>query len=109
VDHRHTTVSRQFERDSANVSVTVVAVNDPPVAANDGDSVNEDAALNIAAPGVLGNDGDVDGDALTAVLVSGPSHGALVLNASGGALEATRLQHWHPHKFCAVILRGYAA
>src|SRR5439155_6454692 len=36
------------------------------------------------APGVLGNDADVDGDALTAVLVGGPSHGALTLNADGG-------------------------
>ena len=30
-------------------------------------------ALNVSAPGVLGNDTDVDGDSLTAVLVSGPA------------------------------------
>src|SRR5439155_1612203 len=40
--------------------------------------------LTVVAPGVLGNDTDVDGDALTAVLVGGPSHGALTLNADGG-------------------------
>jgi hypothetical protein len=34
-------------------------------------------------PGVLGNDSDADGDALTAVLVSGPTSGALVLNPNG--------------------------
>jgi len=32
---------------------------------------------------VLGNDTDLDGDALTAVLVGGPGHGALTLNADG--------------------------
>src|SRR5439155_17138214 len=34
-------------------------------------------------PGVLANDSDVDGDILTAVLVSGPAHGTLTLNADG--------------------------
>jgi VCBS repeat-containing protein len=37
----------------------------------------------VAAPGVLGNDSDPDGDPLTAVLVAGPSHGSLTLNANG--------------------------
>ena len=40
-------------------------------------------ALAVPAPGVLGNDTDPDGDALTAALVSGPAHGSLSLNASG--------------------------
>ena len=44
---------------------------------------NEDTALVIAAPGVLANDSDVEGDALTAVLVSGPANGTLALNADG--------------------------
>ena len=40
--------------------------------------------LTVAAPGVLGNDSAVEGDALTAVLVSGPSHAAsFALNANG--------------------------
>ena len=39
--------------------------------------------LTVAAPGVLGNDADPDGDPLTAVLVTGPSHGTLTLNANG--------------------------
>src|SRR5947208_50890 len=32
---------------------------------------------------VLGNDTDVDGDPLTAVLVSGPTHGSLTFHADG--------------------------
>ena len=67
----------------ANVTITVTAVNDAPVAGNDSYSVDEDATLNVAAPGVLGSDTDVDGDSLSAVLVSGPSHGVLTLNLDG--------------------------
>ncbi len=37
----------------------------------------------MAAPGVLGNDGDPDGDAITAILDSIPLHGTLVLNTNG--------------------------
>ena len=67
----------------ATVTLTVIPVNHPPQAFDDAYSVNEDAALNIPAPGVLANDTDVDGDSLTAILVSGPLHGSLVLNADG--------------------------
>jgi VCBS repeat-containing protein len=68
----------------AAVTITVRPVNDAPVAANDAYSVNEDTTLTVGAPGVLSNDSDVDGDALSAVLVAGPSHGTLALNAGGG-------------------------
>src|SRR5206468_2839430 len=56
--------------DTATVAVTVTAVNDAPVAVNNAYSTNEDAALTVAAPGVLGNDTDPDGNSLTAVLAS---------------------------------------
>ena len=68
---------------AATVSITVNPVNDAPTAANDAYSTNEDTPLTVAAPGVLANDTDPDGDALSAVLVSGPSHGTLTLNANG--------------------------
>jgi len=67
----------------ATVHITVTPVNDAPVAADDNFSIDEDTPLTIAAPGVLGNDTDVDGDTLNAVLVAGPSHGILTLNANG--------------------------
>ena len=54
------------DSNTATVSITVNAVNDAPVAADDAYSVDEDAVLNVAAPGVLANDTDVDGDALSA-------------------------------------------
>ena len=67
----------------ATVTLTVTAVNDAPVAAGDAFSTAEDTVLTVPAPGVLGNDSDPDGDPLTAVLVTGPSHGSLTLNATG--------------------------
>src|SRR5207237_31184 len=59
------------------------AGNDAQAATNDADTTNEDTALNVAAADVLGNDSDVDGDALTAILVSSPAHGSVTLNANG--------------------------
>jgi VCBS repeat-containing protein len=64
-------------------SVTVAPVLDPPVASNDGYSATAGVVLNVAAPGVLANDSDPDGDPLTAVLASGPAHGTLTLGADG--------------------------
>src|SRR5205807_685692 len=61
----------------ATVTLTINAVNDAPVAVDDAYRTDEDTTLTIAAPGVLANDSDVEGDALTAILVSGPSHGSL--------------------------------
>jgi VCBS repeat-containing protein len=69
---------------TATVHVTVNHVNHPPHANADSYAVNQDTVLSVAAPGVLGNDTDVDaGDTLHAVLVSSTSHGSLTLNADG--------------------------
>ncbi len=66
-------------------TITVTAANNPPVAMDDAYSVNEDTMLSVAAPGVLGNDSDADGDPLTAVPASGPTNGALTLNNASGS------------------------
>lgn len=68
--------------DSATVSVTVTSVNDLPVAAPDHYAINQDTTLNVAAPGVLGNDSDLEGP-LHAVLNTNVAHGTLALNANG--------------------------
>src|SRR5205085_11305343 len=72
-----------FDSNVATVDITVNAVNDPPVAVSNSYSTNEDTTLVVAAPGVLGNDSDVDGNPLTAVLVSGVAHGSLSVAADG--------------------------
>src|SRR5204862_45241 len=68
----------------ATVSITVTGVNDAPVAVDDSYTTPEDTQLTVAAAGVLANDSDVDGDALSAILVSQPTHGVLILNTNGG-------------------------
>jgi VCBS repeat-containing protein len=68
---------------AATVSITINAINDAPVATVDSYTTDEDTALNVAAPGVLGNDTDVEGNPLTAIKVSDPANGSVVLNADG--------------------------
>ncbi|HVR66868.1 MAG TPA: Ig-like domain-containing protein, partial [Verrucomicrobiae bacterium] len=65
---------------TATVTVTVNPVNDPPVSADDAFTTDEDVAVTGS---VLGNDSDPDGDKLTALLIAGPEHGTLQLNADG--------------------------
>jgi hypothetical protein len=66
---------------SANVQVTVVAVNDAPVALDDSSTTPEDTAVIIS---VLGNDSDVDGDTLSVSSATVPAvQGAAVVNANG--------------------------
>jgi hypothetical protein len=57
--------------------------NTPPVAVDDGYSAPEDTPLTVAAPGVLDNDTDADGDPLTAVLDASPAGGTLALDDDG--------------------------
>jgi len=72
-----------FESEVATVTITINPVNDAPVAVDDAYTVAEDAVLTIAAPGVLANDSDVDGDVLNATLRTNVSHGVLALLADG--------------------------
>ena len=65
----------------ATVTLTVIGVNDAPLAANDAASTTQ----GIAVPGsVLGNDTDVDaGTTLTATLAARPANGAVTLASNG--------------------------
>lgn len=66
----------------ATVSISVTPVNDAPVANPDTYDAPQGQTISVPAPGVLGNDSDVDGDTLTAVLAA-PPLGTLALNANG--------------------------
>jgi subtilisin family serine protease len=63
--------------------LSVAAPNQAPAASNDAWSMSAGATLSVTAPGVLGNDSDADGDALTAELASGPASGSLALDGDG--------------------------
>jgi VCBS repeat-containing protein len=62
---------------------TPLPVNNPPTAGADAYTTAQDTPLDVAAPGVLGNDSDPEGDTLTATVDTGPAHGTLALNADG--------------------------
>ena len=62
--------------------VTIQAV-DAPVAEDDIYGAVEETPLVVGPPGILGNDTDVNGDQLVAVLLTGPSNGTLTLNGDG--------------------------
>jgi uncharacterized delta-60 repeat protein len=70
--------------DTATVAAGTTPVNDPPVAADDAYLTTGGTPLTVPAPGVLGNDTDAEGTALSAVLVAPPASGTLALGASGG-------------------------
>jgi hypothetical protein len=73
----------ELAESTAIVTITVQPVNDAPTATGDTYTVRSDRTLNIAAPGILANDGDVDVDSLTALQASAAAHGKLTLAASG--------------------------
>ena len=68
---------------TTTVSITVNPVNDAPIAVANSYSTAEDTVLVVSAPGVIGNDTDVENNPLTAILVSGTSNGTLALNPNG--------------------------
>ena len=94
----------------ADVDVTINGVNDAPVAVDDTGSTDEDTTLVVAAPGVLANDTDVEGDSLTVAKVNGLAanvgipvtlaSGAIVtLNADGSfTLRPERLVRGSRHR-----------
>ncbi|RME24006.1 MAG: cadherin repeat domain-containing protein, partial [Candidatus Zixiibacteriota bacterium] len=73
---------------SATVLITVNLVNDPPVAADDAASTDEDNSVDIS---VGGNDSDIDGSVvLTSVAIaSAPGNGTATVNPGTGVVTYT--------------------
>jgi hypothetical protein len=70
-------------RDTGTISIEVLPVNDSPAAAADSYATSSGTTLTVSAPGVLSNDTDVDSVRITALLISAPANGKVVLNADG--------------------------
>lgn len=72
-----------LDSNPATVTIQVQPGNAAPVAINDAYAIPFISALTVSSPGVLANDFDSNGDALTAVLDFGTSNGTLTLNNDG--------------------------
>jgi hypothetical protein len=83
----------------------VTPVNDPPIAANDSVSTNEDQPLTITPATLLGNDVDVDGDPLTITSVQGAVNGTVSL--VNGAVVFTPAPNYNgPASFTYTVSDG---
>jgi len=80
--------------DTATVEVSVVPVNDPPLAKNDSTSTPEDVAVTIDVPA---NDYDVDGnlDRTTLAITAQPSNGALKVDGTTGEVTYAPAPDFH--------------
>ena len=69
---------------TVDFALSVLNVNETPVAANDLYHVLTDGSITVAAPGVLENDSDPEGDFIMGLaLVDDVQHGSLQLAADG--------------------------
>ncbi len=109
VDHfTYRVTDGQAASEVAVVTITMTPVNDAPVAVGEGFETSEDVTLVVGAPGLLGNDSDVDLDPLTAVLVSGPGHGVLTLNSNGSFSYTPEADYFGPDSFVYAVNDGWA-
>lgn len=85
VDHMHYRVSDGTTFSAyATITITVTPVNDLPVAVDDTATVAEDTTLTVSAPGVLGNDTDVETPTVLGVnWHSTAAHGSLTVDGNG--------------------------
>ena len=76
------------ESSAATVTITINGVNDAPVAVADTGSTDENTTLTVAAAGLVGNDTDVDVEAITISKVNGSAAnvGTEITLASGAKL-----------------------
>ncbi len=77
---------------SADVSITVSAVDDAPVAVDDDISLDEDSS---AVVDVRINDYDVEGDGFIILSFTDPANGTLSLDAGTGAFTYTSASNYH--------------
>ena len=73
-------ISDSSASSTATVNVTVAAVNDKPVAANDSFTTTQDTNASFS---ILANDSDPEGDVLTLAILTQPAHGSAAVQPNG--------------------------
>ena len=89
---------------SGDAAVTILP-NNVPVAESDAFSGNEDFAI---SGNVLTNDAEADGDPMSAILVTGPAHGTVTLNADGSFTHTPAPNYFGPDSFTYKANDGFA-
>jgi hypothetical protein len=85
----------------ATVAIEVTCVNDPPEANDNAHTTPEDTPVSGAATST-----DIDGGAPTYALVTGPTNGTLVFNASGAYTYSPNLNYNGPDSFTFSVSDG---
>jgi serine protease len=99
----YTVIDGKGGSDTANVSITINPVNDPPVALDDSATTSEDTPVTI---NVLANDSDVDGDALQVTGVSDPPHGSAAVNANNTVTYTPDINYNGTDSFTYTVIDG---
>jgi VCBS repeat-containing protein len=76
----------ELDSNTVTISISIAPVNDPPLAVSDAIEVDEGGTATALTNGVLSvldGDSDPEGNPLTAVLISNPTHGSLSLADNG--------------------------
>ncbi|NIS83201.1 MAG: tandem-95 repeat protein [Anaerolineales bacterium] len=73
----------ELESEITTVTLTVLPINNPPIASDDAFTVGQGETIAVPPPGVLENDFDADMQPLSALLEAEPSHGSLEFMQDG--------------------------
>ncbi len=93
---------------TTTATVTITVGNTAPDAIDDSRTIRHDRTLIVPAPGLLANDLDADGDALTAALLAGPAHGVATIAASGKLTYVPTPGYVGPDSFTYSASDGFA-
>ncbi len=98
-DQSASTVALDMMLDNVRVSGGASVPNTAPAVTADQYVATQNTPLVVPGPGVLINDTDPEASPLTAVSVSLPSHGSLILNANGGFTYTPAAAYTGPDSF----------
>ncbi|HXT11777.1 MAG TPA: Ig-like domain-containing protein [Candidatus Angelobacter sp.] len=99
-------VSDSYLSTTNRVTIDVTPINHAPVAKNDYYPLSANPLTIPSANGVLANDSDPDGDAITASLAQAPAHGVVVLQADGSFTYTAAAGYTGPDSFLYRVSDG---
>lgn len=92
---------------NSNLATVTIKIDSPPVAAADSYSMVWNQQLSVPTPGVLANDSDIDGDPLSAELVTSTAHGSLTFVGTGGFIYTPNAYYYGTDSFTYRVRDAY--